>query len=99
MLWRKPQGVLLTGELGLLAVACGTSIRKLLCADHQILPVLAVAIAAQLYAVIGGEAMYDVYSLSVGPALFLAASYRVYSQHEGMGARGCAVPSGSQPLN
>jgi len=78
MLLLKPQGILLTCELGLLTAGCGTSVRKALCAQKELIPVIAVAIAAQLYSVLGGEAMYDVYSLSIGPSLFLSSSYSVY---------------------
>jgi hypothetical protein len=79
MLWLKPQAMLLISELGLLTVWCGMSERKAVYAEREILPVMAVAIGMQLYAVLGGEATYDVYSLSIGPALFISSSYRIYN--------------------
>jgi hypothetical protein len=73
----KPQGVLLSIELAAVLVWLRTSSRTLSPTERNLLtPIAAATLGMQCYAVFGGLAAYDVYSLSIGPALFFCLAYR-----------------------
>jgi hypothetical protein len=72
----KPQGVLLCLELATV-LWLKTTRRPLNPVDRSLLaPIAAATLGIQCYAVFGGLAVYDVYSLSITPALFFCLAYR-----------------------
>ena len=74
----KPQGVLLSIELAAVLVWLRTTTRTLNSTERSLLtPIAAATLGIQCYAVFGGLAAYDVYSLSIAPALFFCLAYRV----------------------
>jgi hypothetical protein len=73
----KPQGVLLSLELAAVLVWLRTTRRTLNSRERSLLtPIAAATLGIQCYAVFGGLAAYDVYSLSIAPALFFCLAYR-----------------------
>jgi hypothetical protein len=74
----KPQGVLLSIELAAVLVWFRTTSRTLNPTERSLLtPIAAATLGIQCYAVFGGLAEYDVYSLSIAPALFFCLACRV----------------------
>jgi hypothetical protein len=73
----KPNGILLGVELGTMLVWLFKFKQKIPVIKSDLLPVIAATLGIQAYAVLGGEAVYDVYNLSIGPAIFLALFYRI----------------------
>jgi hypothetical protein len=72
----KPQGILLGIEIILAAwLAIARRPGSLQAQRVLLLPVAAAALGVQIYAVFGGEVMYDVYSLAMTPAIFLCLAY------------------------
>jgi hypothetical protein len=73
----KPQGIFMFAEL---TVTIGMLIalkRKAQQIDRlMLIPIAAATLGMQIYAVIGGEMAYDVYSLSASPAIFICLAYR-----------------------
>lgn len=69
---RRPQGILLYLET-LVAISLWARLRSpgMETQRSLLLPIAAATLGVQIYAVSGGEMMYDVYSLAMGPALFL----------------------------
>jgi hypothetical protein len=77
----KPQGVILA--LSCFAVAILLWRRRgqpETPASWNILPMAAVALGILIYAVVGGEMSYDIYSLSLGPALVFCLIYRDFHE-------------------
>jgi len=75
-LLRKPQGILLGIEILVavwIAITRRRGSRGAQC--ENLVPFAAAALGVQLYAVFGGEVMYDVYSLAMTPAIFLCLAY------------------------
>jgi len=74
----KPQGLVLGMEIAVIWAWLATKKRKMLITEQRLLvPVAAAVLGMQVYAVLGGLTSYDVYSLSIGPALFFCLAYRV----------------------
>jgi hypothetical protein len=74
----KPQAVLLSVEIAAILAWLGVRWRRILIDERCLLgPVAAAILGMQLYAVLGGLTAYDVYSLSIGPALSFCLVYRV----------------------
>lgn len=72
----KPQGILLGIEFILVVwLAIARRPGSLQAQRVLLLPVAAAALGVQIYAVFGGEVMYDVYSLAMTPAIFLCLAY------------------------
>jgi hypothetical protein len=74
----KPQGIVLGMEIAAVLVWFVTKKRKIFITEQRLLvPIAAAVLGLQVYAVLGGLTSYDVYSLSIGPALFFCLAYRV----------------------
>jgi hypothetical protein len=74
----KPQAMLFMFETAGLLAWLRSQKGKMYAGYKDLLPVAAATLGMQLYAVLGGEAAYDIYSLSLGPAIFLALGSRVW---------------------
>jgi hypothetical protein len=78
----KPQGaILLAGIAATATLLWRRHKHPTLGKLRDVLPVVAIALGLIIFAVVGGEPMYDVYALSLGPAfvfcLLCRDSYRV----------------------
>jgi hypothetical protein len=74
----KPQGLVLGMEIAVIWAWLATKKRKMLITEQRLLvPVAAAVLGMQVYAALGDLTSYDVYSLSIGPALFFCLAYHV----------------------
>ena len=73
----RPQGILLGIEfIVAIWIAAARRSGSLRVQRAVLAPVAAAALGVQIYAIFGGEVMYDVYSLAMTPAIFLCLAYR-----------------------
>jgi hypothetical protein len=75
----KPQGILLSMEVGAILVWFQSRRQTLnlnIPERNLLAPIAAATLGMQCYAVFGGLAAYGVYSISIGPALFFCLAYR-----------------------
>jgi hypothetical protein len=71
----KPQRIVLMAEAGAALSWIAVQWRSGQRLRNSLVPILAATLGMQVYGVLGGEGMYDVYSLSIGPAMFLGLGY------------------------
>lgn len=78
--WRvliKPQATLFYLEIGTILTWFRLGKHNFPISERRLLlPLIAATLGMQAYAFLGGETAYDVYSLSIGPALFISLFYR-----------------------
>ena len=73
----KPQAILFYLETITTVAALKILKPKIALERRLILPLIAATLGMQAYAFLGGETAYDVYSLSIGPSLWLCLVYRI----------------------
>jgi hypothetical protein len=75
----KPQGIVLSMEVAAILVwfkARSQTVNLNIPERNLLAPIVAATLGMQCYAVFGGLTAYDVYSISIGPALFFCMAYR-----------------------
>jgi hypothetical protein len=94
----KPQGVLLCIELATVLVWLRTTRPNLNPPErNRLTPIAAATLGIQCYAVFGGLAAYDVYSLSIAPAIFFCLAYRAIQRSWSPSSGGYRLPLGTGP--
>jgi hypothetical protein len=81
----KPQGILMSVEVAAILVwfkARRQTLRLNIPERDLLAPIVAATLGMQCYAVFGGLTAYDVYDISIGPALFFCVAYRALGPPE-----------------